>query len=71
MRKIKLKQATYPLDLSRESADHAADHPEMAGRRAGLDPGRVQQRSRADEVRIQGDVRGALLRQGLRESVPT
>lgn len=58
-----------PFFCYRESADNEADNAKVAGRRAELDRGRVQERPLEDGVRVQGDVRGALLREGLREPV--
>lgn len=41
----------------------------MVGRGAELDGGRVQERPFEDGVRVPSDLRGPLLREGLRESV--
>lgn len=61
---------TDPLSPGcREGADNEADHPEVAGRRSELDRGRVQERPLEDGVRVPGDLRGPLLREGLRESL--
>lgn len=60
---------TQFCEFCRESVDNQADYAKVVGRRAKLDRGRVQERPFEDGVRVQGDLRGALLREGLRESV--
>lgn len=60
---------TICANYFRESVDNQADYAKVVGRRAKLDRGRVQERPLEDGVRVQGDLRGALLREGLREPV--
>lgn len=70
MKSFELQLQFCDFCFFRKSSHHPTDHSEVAGRRAGVDRGRAQKRTLADGVRVQGDVRGALLRQGLRGPVP-